>query len=389
MQPQRKGAPDFLFLFLTFLLVCFGLVMIFSSSSMTTAYRFNDPWQFTRSQLVSFGIGIVGMIIAMNIRLDLLRKLVLPSFVVVLVLLIMTPIVAEELNGARSWIYIGGFGFQPTEVAKLGIILYLAQLITNKDEKFRSFSRGLAPALVIVGLVTGLIFIQNDLGSSIILLFCAGTVIFAGGAKLSHLFGVTSILAMLAALFISITFLSSGGNSTSGDHRANRILSFLEPDKYPQESYQVNQSLYAFGHGGVSGAGYGQGIQKLHYLPEAHNDFIFATIGEEFGFIGSILFLIIYLLFIWRGLLIAIRCKDKFGMLIGIGIMGMIGFQALINLGGVTQSIPLTGVTLPLISHGGTSLIVTLTSLGIVLGSSRSSNQISSVKEEGTRRLAT
>jgi len=381
MQPARKGAPDFLFLFLTFLLVCFGLVMIFSASSMTTAFRWDDPWRYTQKQIISVLIGIFGMIIAMNLRLDKLRKFVLPSFFLIIIVLVITPLFADETNGAKSWFYIGSFGIQPTEFAKLGIILYLALLITNKDEKFRTFSRGLAPALFVVGVVTGLIFLQNDLGSSMILLLCAATVIFAGGAKISHLLGVSAVLGLFAFLFISASVLTGGSDQTA-DHRANRILAFLEPDKYPTESFQVNQSLYAFGHGGISGTGYGQGIQKLHYLPEAHNDFIFATIGEEFGFIGTALFLLIYLLFVWRGLIIAVRCKDKFGMLTGIGIMGMIGFQALINLGGVTQTIPLTGVTLPLISYGGTSMMVTLTAMGIVLGLSRSSNQIAAKTQE-------
>lgn len=376
--PQRKGAPDFLLLFLTFLLVCFGLVMIFSASSMTTTYSQGDPWYFTQKQMISVAIGTVGMIICMNIPLNKLRLLVPLAFIIVIIMLFAVLLFGDTVNGAKSWFRIGGFGLQPTEFAKLGIILYLALLITNKDEKFRTFSRGLAPALVIVGFITGLIYLQNDLGSSLILLFCAGTVIFAGGAKLRHLVSVVGILTLFAALFIGVTLISNAGlDPSERDHKANRIMAFIDPEKYQaNESYQVTQSLYAFGHGGFTGTGYGQGVQKLHYIPEAHTDFIFSTIGEEFGFLGSTLFLLVYLLFIWRGLIVSVRCKDKFGMLSGVGIMGMIGFQALVNLGGVTQSIPLTGVTLPLISYGGSSMMVTLAAMGIVLGLSRSYNQI-------------
>lgn len=376
--PPRKGTPDFLFLFLTFLLVCFGLVMIFSASSMVTTYKWGDPWFFTKKQTVAVLIGTVCMIICMNIPLDKLKKLVLPIFVATLVLLIAVAMFADETQGAKSWFFIGSFGFQPTEFAKLGIILYLAMLISNKDEKFRTFSKGLAPALFIVGLVAGLIYLQPDLGSCFVLLLCAGTVIFAGGAKLKHLIGVAAILGLIGFLFISFLFISNAGmDASERDHKVSRIMAFLEPDKYTgHESYQVTQSLYAFGHGGLYGTGYGLGRQKLHSLPEAHNDFIFSTIGEEFGFIGTVVFLLIYLLFIWRGLIISVRCKDKFGMLTGVGIMGMIGFQSLINIGGVTQTIPLTGVTLPLISYGGSSMIVTLIAMGIVLGLSRRYNQI-------------
>jgi len=352
--------------------------MIFSASSMTSAYTNGDPWGFTRKQIISVIVGIVGMIICMNIPLNKLKHLVPVSFIGVILLLFAVLMFGQTVKGAKSWFMIAGFSLQPTEFAKLGIILYLSLLITNKEEKFRTFSRGLAPALVIVAFITGLIYLQNDLGSALILLCCAGTVIFAGGAKLRHLVSVALILSLLAALFIGVTLVTNAGlDASERDHKASRIMAFLEPDKYQaEESYQVTQSLYAFGHGGFTGTGYGQGVQKLHYIPEAHNDFIFATIGEEFGFLGSSLFLLTYLLFIWRGIIVSVRCKEKFGMLSGVGIMGMIGFQSFVNLGGVTQTIPLTGVTLPLISYGGTSMIVTLTAMGIVLGLSRSYNQI-------------
>ncbi|WP_442603877.1 putative lipid II flippase FtsW [Paenibacillus sp. KN14-4R] len=374
MNPPRKGTPDFLFLFLTFVLVCFGLVMVFSSSSIITTMKFNDPWMYTKKQFLFAILGIVAMLICMNIPLDKLKKLVLPVFVLILGMLLVVPFIAKDVNGAKSWINIGGFNLQPTEFAKLGIILYLAMLISNKDEQFRTFKKGLMPALIVVAIVSALIMMQPDLGSCMILILCAGTVIFAGGAKMKHLFTVSSVLIVVALLAITSLMLKNDG---AGSYRANRFLAFMNPEKYEADaSYQITKSLYAFGHGGITGTGYGQGIQKLHYLPEAHNDFIFSTIGEEFGLIGSLLLIAVYLIFIWRGLILSVRCKDKFGMLAGIGIMGMIGFQTLINLGGVTSSIPLTGVTLPLISYGGSSLIVTLAGLGVVLGLSRAHNQI-------------
>ncbi|MCR8641745.1 putative lipid II flippase FtsW [Paenibacillus sp. N1-5-1-14] len=374
MNPPRKGTPDFLFLFLTFVLVCFGLVMIFSSSSIITTIRFNDPWMFTKKQLIFALIGIVAMFICMNIPLDKLKKLVLPVFIVILGMLAIMPLIADNVNGARSWIEIAGFSIQPTEFAKVGIILYLAMLISNKDEQFRTFHKGLKPALIVVGLVSFLIMLQPDLGSTLVLILCAATVIFAGGAKMKHLFAVGTVLMVVASFATIYMFMKA---DTGSNYRVDRFLAFMDPEKYENDaSYQITKSLYAFGHGGITGTGYGQGIQKLHYLPEAHNDFIFSTIGEEFGLIGSLLLIAVYIVLIWRGLILSVRCKDKFGMLAGVGIIGMIGFQTLINIGGVTSSIPLTGVTLPLISAGGSSLIVTLAGLGIVLGVSRSHNQI-------------
>jgi len=376
MTPPRRGTPDFLLLFLTFLLVCFGLAMVFSSSSMTTAYTKGDPWFFTKRQLMAVGIGTVFMLFCMNVHFTKLKKLVLPAFLVILAMLILVPFIGIDTKGAHSWFYIGSFGLQPTEFAKLTIILYLASLISNKDEKFRDFKKGLLPALLVVGFVCFLIMLQPDLGSCMIVMACAAIVILVGGANLKHLFYLGTSFGAIGAMGIALYLLR--GSSTQQNYRVDRLTSFMDPWSHQlDEGYQIVQSLFAFGHGGLTGAGFGQGIQKLHYLPEAHNDFIFSIIGEELGFIGSALFLLIYLLFIWRGILIAVRCPDSFGMLTGVGIMGMIGFQAVINVGGVTSTIPLTGVTLPLISYGGSSMMATLISMGILLSISREQNRLS------------
>ncbi|MBP1996478.1 putative lipid II flippase FtsW [Paenibacillus eucommiae] len=372
MNVPRRGTPDFLLLFLTFSLVCFGLAMVFSASSMTSAtspITKGDPWFFTKKQAIAVVIGTIGMLFCMNIHYSKLKKLVLPAFLVILIMLTMVPF-GISTKGANSWFYIGSFGLQPSEFAKLGIILYLAALISNKGDKFRQFKKGLLPALCIVGLVCFLIMLQPDLGSCMIVLFCAVIVIAVGGSNLKHVFLLGVSGAAIAAIGVSLFLLNS--DPLEYDYRIHRLTGFLNPWDDPLGGgYQIIQSLYAFGHGGLVGAGFGQGIQKLHYLPEAHNDFIFAIIGEELGFIGIAIFLLIYLLFIWRGILISVRCTETFGMLSGIGIMGMIAFQAVINIGGVTGTIPLTGVTLPFISYGGTSMMITLISMGVLLGISR------------------
>jgi cell division protein FtsW len=378
MTPARKGTPDFLLLFLTFLLVCFGLAMVFSASSMTSATSTitgGDPWYYTKRQVISVLIGTVGMLFCMNLHYSLLKKWVIPFFLVILIMLILVPFIGVTRNGARSWFILGPLSLQPAEFAKLGILLYLASLISNKDEKFRNFKKGLLPALCVVGMVSMLIMLQPDLGSCMIVLICAATVIMVGGSNLKHIFFLGTGIGVIAALGVGL-LLATTKPGDAGYYRVQRLTSFMHPmDSRLDEGWQIVQSLFAFGHGGIAGAGFGQGIQKLHYLPEAHTDFIFAIVGEELGFIGISLLILTYLLLIWRGILISVRCNDTFGSLLGVGIMGMIGFQALINIGGVTSAIPLTGVTLPFISYGGSSMMVTLISMGILLGISREQNR--------------
>jgi cell division protein FtsW len=381
MNPPRRGTPDFLLLFLTFSLVCFGLAMVFSASM---AYEPGDPWYMAIRQAVSIAIGTAAMFFCMNLDYRVYKKLLLPFFGVVMFLLMLVPIIGKEVKGAQSWISIGSFSLQPTELAKLAVIIYLASIISKKGEKIRDFKRGVFPPLAVVGVVASFIMLQPDLGSTLVLVSGALLIIAVGGANLKHIAYLCGAGLGTGLILFIYSWLKPGDDS----YRIDRFLIFLDPWSDPDfRGYQIIQSLYAFGHGGLTGAGFGQSIQKLHYLPEAHNDFIFSIIGEELGFIGTSFFLLIYLAFLWRGLIVALRCKETFGTLTGVGIIGMIGIQALVNLGGVTASIPLTGVTLPLISHGGTSMIVTLMSIGILLSISRDHNKPDKDKEkEATNR---
>lgn len=388
MTSPRRGTPDFLLLFLTLALVCFGLAMVFSASMAYTRLdsltntMVNDPWYLVSRQGGFVALGTVAMFFFMNVDYLRWRTWVRPCFVIVVILLILVSLIGKEVNGARSWFYIGGFGIQPSEFAKLVLIIHLSALISKKEERFRDFRNGLFPVLAIFLFVFALIAIQGDTGSLMILTLITSIVIFAGGANLKHLFKIGIGAAAALSLLLAVYLIKTNGDN----YRIDRFKTFMDPWNDPSGSgYQIIQSLYAFGHGGFAGAGFGQGIQKLHYLPEAHNDFIFSIIGEELGFIGSTLFLLIYLAFLWRGLVVAIRCKEMFGSLMSVGIVGMIAIQALINLGGVTGSIPLTGVTLPLISYGGSSMLVTLTSVGILLNISRSYNKLEKEKETKKR----
>ncbi len=282
MNSPRRGTPDFLLLFLTFLLVCIGLAFVFSAS-----VAMNDPWSLVIRQGLAVGLGTVIMFFCMNVDFRKFQKWVAPFLTFSIVLLLLVPIVGREVNNAKSWIYIGSFGLQPTELAKLAVILYLAALLSKKGDKIHDFKRGLVPPLLVVGFLCMLIMFQPDLGSTMIVVLSAALVIVVGGASIKHIMLLGAAGASALALLASVYLLKTGGDS----YRVDRFTTFLDPFADPQGgSFQIIQSLYAFGHGGLTGAGFGQSVQKLHYLPEAHNDFIFSIIGEELGFIGSSIF---------------------------------------------------------------------------------------------------
>ncbi|MCQ4086019.1 putative lipid II flippase FtsW [Saccharibacillus sp. JS10] len=387
-----KAPPDFQLLILTFILTGFGLLMVFSASSSFTllSSKFsNNPWFFTLSQFQYALLGIIVMLITMNIPYKKFKKLFIPMFLLTFILLIVVLFMPAR-NGAHSWITMGSFTLQPTELAKISTILYLAALISKKGDRFRDLKSGFMPVFVIVSVIAGLVMLQPDFGSCMILVLACLIVIYAGGASMKHILGSMLIVAIMLGLFLGAKTLLTPktvdeANATSG-YRVDRIQAYLNPLADPHGSTQnLLNSLIAIGEGGPTGAGYGQSIQKLSYLTNPHNDFIFAIIGEEFGFVGTAVFLLLYLYFLWRGLLISLRCPDIFGTLTGVGIVGLIGIQAFVNIGGVTNTIPLTGVTLPFISHGGTSLLITLFSMGILLSISRDSKKVNpSVKQEST-----
>ncbi|SEK98098.1 putative lipid II flippase FtsW [Paenibacillus sp. OK003] len=395
----KRGTPDFQLLILTLLLVGFGLVMVFSSSSSIAIANKgfnNDALYFTKKQLMWAVIGLVGMFFAMNIRFNKYKKLYAPFFLLTTVLLLIVLVAGKKVNGARSWIEIIGFSIQPAEFAKIAIILYLAALITKKGERFRDLRTGYIPVLVIVGFIAGLIMLQPDFGTCFILVATCGLVIYAGGASMKHIMASILLVVLGAALAIGANALFSSMSSSdttdstttteaSQNYKIGRIQAFLNPlSDTTGGSLNLYRSLVAIGDGGITGSGIGQGTMKLHYLPNAYNDFIFSVIGEELGFVGTALFLLVYLYFIWRGIIVSLRCPDPFGTLVGIGIMGLIAIQAFINIGGVTQTIPVTGVTLPFISYGGTSLFVMMVAMGILLSISRTNN-LDVIKEEKTK----
>lgn len=370
----QRGTPDFLLLILTLLLVGFGLVMVFSASSSMAVSKpdfNNDALYFVKRQLMFVGLGTFVMLVMMNIHFQKYKKLFMLFFIGTLVLLFLVPIFGDTKNGATSWI----FGIQPTEFAKLAIIMYLAAIIAKKDEKFRDFKKGLLPVMIVVGFFAFLIMLQPDFGSCAILVMCASAIVVAGGSNLKHILLSSGVLLGLAALGTSLYLLMNPG--TDFGYRGARFTAFLDPLADQQGTgYHLTRSLEAFGHGGLFGTGLGNSVQKLFYLPYAYNDFIFAVIGEELGFVGTTIFILFYIVFLWRALIVSLRCPDIYGTLVGIGLVSLIAIQALINMGGVSGAIPITGVTLPFISYGGSSMLTLLTGMGILLSISREYNRV-------------
>jgi len=373
----RRGTPDFLLLILTLILVGFGIVMVFSASSSMTAVmeKFNnDPMYFTRRQLMFAGTGTVMMLILMNIRYERYKVWFAPFLLITLILLVAV-LFTEGINSARSWIVLGPFSIQPTEFAKIALILYLAAIISKKQEKFREFKRGLLPALLVSGLVTGLILLQPDLGSAAVLAAAVAVILVVGGANLKHVALTGLALAGAGGMLLSVYLLLNP--SFDGGFRMDRLIAFRDPFADAQGAgYQLLRSLEAFGHGGLTGTGLGNSVQKLFYLPYAYNDFIYAVIAEELGFIGASMFILFYLFFLWRMLVVALRCPDLFGTLVGVGMVTLVAVQALVNMGGVSGAIPITGVTLPFVSYGGSSLLSLMMGMGVLLSISREYNRL-------------
>ncbi|WFA09631.1 putative lipid II flippase FtsW [Tissierella sp. Yu-01] len=360
---KRKSA-DFILLIATISLVFVGIVMVFSSSWPEAMVEFNDGYHFLKKQLTSATLGFIALLFTMNIDYRLFKKFAVPIYVLSLLsgLLLFTPL-GVELKGATRWINLGFTTFMPSDAIKVGSIIFFASFLANKKDKVGTLVQGTIPALIYIGLSCGLIFLQPDLGTTVTLAATLMAMFFVAGMKISHLSAM--IIGAAAFLFYAI---AGEGN----EYRMSRWTTFLDPfaDKLG-DGWQVVQSLYALGSGGLFGLGLGKSRQKFFYIPEAYNDFIFSIIGEELGLFGTLLVLFLFLILIWRGVIIALKTDDLFGCYLASGITALITIQSLINIAVVTSSIPTTGITLPFISYGGTSLLFYMASVGILLNISR------------------
>lgn len=356
---RRK--PDYWLILITFLLLGFGLVMVFSTSYYIGLTKFNDTYYYFRKQLTFAGIGLLLFFIISNLSYSFYRRHVAIILLACFLLLISVLLFADTINGAKRWIDIGITSFQPSEFVKLGIIIYTASIMIKKQPVMDQFKRSIIPPLIIIGLICLLLVFEPHYSAVVIIFFTSFVIIFCAGAKIKHLF-----LVALAGLPIlaAILFLA--------DYRIDRLESVFNPWKDQNDTgYQLLQSLFAIGPGGLTGNGLGNSIQKLAYLPEAHTDFIFSIIGEELGFIGGSTVIILFILLIIRGIIISIQAPDLFGTLLGIGIVSLIAIETIFNLGVVTGLLPVTGVPLPFISYGGSALLIKCVEVGILLNISR------------------
>lgn len=369
LMKKDKQKPDQILTMTTFALILFGLVILSSAGIAISQSRFGDPYYFFKHQLL-FGVlpGLFLMYIVQKIDYHFWKKFAFLFFVVNLVFLILVFIPGFGLNfqGASRWIKLGPFSFQPSEMLKLALILYLAAWLEGKKEKGADFFEGFVPFLAILGVVGFLIIKQPDMGTLGTTVLIAMSIYFMSGARVQHLsmmfgLGVLSFLAL-------VKFES---------YRMNRLLVFLHPELDPRGiGYQINQALLALGSGGIFGLGLGHSRQKFNYLPEPVGDSIFAIIGEEIGLIGAMALVTLFVIFAMRGLKIAKNAPDTFGKLIAVGITAWIIFQALINISAISGLIPLTGVTLPFISYGGTSIVFLMIGVGILLNISKKCDKI-------------
>jgi cell division protein FtsW len=368
MLDTTRRKPDYPLLTAVGVLVPIGLVMVYSSSFVDAYTNRDGPLYYALRQLVAGIIGVGVLLVAMRIDYRFWQKYSLHLMGATIALLGLTLLLPDSLtvvNGAKSWIRIGAFSMQPSEIAKLALIIYFADWLSKRRDKLSSLSFGLIPVGVALGVVCGLVLMGGDLGTTIVIALIGLTIYFVAGANLLHILAVAGLSVGVFLVMIN-----------AAAYRMSRILAWQDPFKYYLGAgYQPVHSLLALGSGGLFGVGLGQARQKFLWLPQAHTDTIFSIIGEEFGFIGTMFIVSCFLVIAYRGMRIAGRSNDPFAALVAIGITAWLVFQALINIAVVTTVIPFTGLTLPFISYGGTSLVMSMAAAGILLNVSKHTSE--------------
>ena len=371
-----RGSSDFILIVVTMLLVAMGLIMVLSASSPSALSESGDSYKYLRKQAIAAGAGFVGMIVLSRIDYNNYKKLKWVFYAVSIALLVAVKFIGMSSGGAKRWINIAGFNFQPSEVAKLAFIIFFAALLSEfqNNGKIKTLGYGCwVPLALLLPVIFCIYILQNHFSATMII--CVVTVVqmFVAGTTIKNFLITAGIASPFVCGFLAYKM---GGSTTSGEDknfRATRIQTWLNPFADPTgDGWQIIQSLYAIGSGGLFGVGLGEGKQKYLYLPEPQNDFIFAVLAEELGFFGCMVVIILFTIFIWRGMVIALKARDNFGTLIAIGIVTLIGLQAIINIAVVTGTIPVTGMPLPFFSYGGTAILTNLCAVGVLLNISRS-----------------
>ena len=358
---------DHILMISALLLLGLGLVMVFSASGVLASDKYHDPAFFLKKQLIYAVIGIALMLFVRRIPYQSYNRLVYLILLISLFLLILVliPGIGVRIRSASRWIRFGPLVIQPSEFAKLAIIIFLAYSMARKQEKIRFFSIGFLPHIVVAGIFILLIEKEPDFGTALALAGITFLMLFVGGTRLTHIF----LVILSASPLVVYVILKN-------KMRLERVVTFVDPWKYAQESgYQLVHSLYAIGSGGFWGLGIGKSREKLFYLPDSHTDFIFAILSEELGFLGVITVISLFAILIIRGLIISTRAQDNFGAYLAMGLTALIGLQAVINMAVVTGLMPTKGLSLPFLSYGGSSLVVNMIAIGILLNISSRSRQ--------------
>ncbi|MCS6897823.1 MAG: putative lipid II flippase FtsW [Nitrospira sp.] len=380
-RPVKRVAMDHTLLAITVTLALVGLVMVFSASAVVAGSRFHDAGYFLKRQLVWLTFGLLLMQVLSRIDYVWWKRLAVPllGLTTILLAMVLVPSIGVVAKGGRRWLHAGPIVMQPAEMAKLVLVIYLAAYLARRDDRITLFFAGLGPPLVVFGVMGGLVLLERDLGTVVVMGLTVMGLLFLGGARLSH-------LLLLGMGGIAVVVILVAGST----FRLQRVMAFWAPWKDPTNTgFQITQSFLAFGHGGLFGVGLGEGKQKLFFLPEAHTDFVLALVGEELGLIGTAGIITLFALFVVRGFQISARARMPFGRYLGMGITLLIGVQALINAGVATGLLPTKGLTLPFVSYGGSSLATSMAGVGILLNISRdrqAGREETRQKERGAKR---
>ena len=358
---NKMGEIDYGIFYSVILLLAVGVVMVYSASSYYAMFRDNDSMYYLKRQLMWAPIGIGAMCFMMSYDNHKIKKYTI-ALMIATIPLLLAVYLFSPVNGAQRWIKLGPLSFQPSELTKYTVVLFLAMSLEAKGERIKDFTKGILPYLGIAALYAALVLAQKSLSIASVIMIVTFIMLFAAGGRIKHLFGY--VAPTLVAAAVAFTILEP--------YRMRRLLNFTNPWQDPTgDGYQLIQSFYALGAGGLTGLGLGQSRQKTLYMPEPHNDFIFSIIGEELGLIGCVVIIALFVFFVWRGIMVAMKAKDVYGSLLAVGITSVIAVQSLINIAVVTGSMPVTGVPLPFISYGGSSLVINMTAMGILLNISR------------------
>ncbi|OGP85897.1 MAG: cell division protein FtsW [Deltaproteobacteria bacterium RBG_16_54_11] len=362
---MKKGY-DYILIYICLALLVIGWIMVYSSSAVVAEMQYHDSFKFLKRQLLFSLIGLIGMVGAMKIDYRRLSAWTYPilvlSFLLLIVVLIPALGLSLRVGVARRWLMTPWFAFQPSELGKLALVIFLAYALTKKGDKIKEFLRGFLPVIAIAGVMVLLVILEPDMGTAILMGILTMVLLFIGGTRFSYLLALPLLAA--PALYLFITRFPYG---------YRRLIAFLHPWEDMQGmGFQIVQSFVALGSGGPWGVGLGDGKQKLFFLPAAHTDFILAILGEEAGFIGIMVVIILFALLIWRGVRISLRTADTFGAHLAVGLICLIALQVIINMGVVLGLLPTKGLTLPFISYGGTSLVANLVGVGLLLSISAS-----------------